>query len=232
MSIFHKRENLGFSLVEITIVIVVIGILVSLSYIGYGSYRKQADMAKARQGIAQLESAIVLGRANNKNKALWEITGNGYNGATGADSSTSQYCYGSIDGGANMTSTEPKNLPKTDNCWVAYYAALDKISAMSGVNLNELKKGDPYGNPYYIGENEAKFHQTEPCVRDVLSMFVPGSSLVYLHAPGPSSKPAPYGWRYSSWGVNPPETVAGVSIVDTYNIQRYLSLAAPNESCL
>jgi hypothetical protein len=49
-----------------------------------------------------------------------------------------------------------------------YYAALDAISAASGSNLNNLKKGDYNGNPYFIDENEEDLIKRpgQPCVDD------------------------------------------------------------------
>ena len=37
-----------------------------------------------------------------------------------------------------------------------YELTLDNITAASGVNLNELKDGDPWGNRYSIDENEGE----------------------------------------------------------------------------
>ena len=37
-----------------------------------------------------------------------------------------------------------------------YESALDKIGAAAGANLDGLKDGDPWGNRYYIDENEGE----------------------------------------------------------------------------
>ena len=39
---------------------------------------------------------------------------------------------------------------------IPYELALDRISTASGANLNGLKQGDPWGNPYAIDENEGE----------------------------------------------------------------------------
>lgn len=225
-------QKKGFTLVEILVVVTIVGILVSLTYMAYGEYKKRAMYASAQNDISQIVAAIKLARTNNKSSPLHVITGKGYPGATGQDAMTSMACYGAGDGGLNAGNVEPKTLPPADNCWVVYKESLDKISTASGVNLDKFKKGDPFGNPYYIGENESKFHMSDPCVRDVISMFVPGSPYVYLHNPGPASKPAPNAWRRAAWGVNPPATVNGVSIVDTYNVQVYIPMAQPPAVCV
>lgn len=42
-----------------------------------------------------------------------------------------------------------------------YELSLDLISAASGANLTSLKSGDPWGNKYFIDENEGE--GSDPC---------------------------------------------------------------------
>ena len=49
-------------------------------------------------------------------------------------------------------------------------AAIDKISVASGVDLSELKRGDPWGSPYYIDENEGEI-ATNLCRQDSLRIL-------------------------------------------------------------
>jgi hypothetical protein len=53
-------------------------------------------------------------------------------------------------------------LSNCTGCGVIPYAtALDRISAAAGANLDGLKDGDPWGNPYRIDENEGE--GASPC---------------------------------------------------------------------
>lgn len=229
---FFQNKKYGFTLVELLIAMVIMAVLVAISLVAYDSYQDRAKYEKAKHEITQLVDAIKVAR-EAKRSNLPGITGNGCPGLVAcSESSATTHCYGSADGGKNTNNTEPKLLPKNGPCWTGYINALDKIAQASGSNLDGLKKGDPYGNPYWIDENESEFHEDYPCVRDVVSMFVPGSAFVYLHNPTPPSDGNPdHGWRPTNWGANPPSTVNGVSIVDTYNVQVYLSLYRPTPEC-
>lgn len=48
------------------------------------------------------------------------------------------------------------NCTRCLNTQASYEAALNKISAASGANLEPLKSGDPWGNRYWIDENEGE----------------------------------------------------------------------------
>lgn len=48
-------------------------------------------------------------------------------------------------------------------------AAIDAISAASGMNLSGLKNGDPWGNHYRIDENELELSATD-CRQDVIDI--------------------------------------------------------------
>ena len=52
---------------------------------------------------------------------------------------------------------------------------LDILSTASGMNLNALKAGDPWGNPYRIDENEG---ENGLCNRDTLTMLDPPSGIM------------------------------------------------------
>lgn len=62
-----------------------------------------------------------------------------------------------------------------------YEAALDAISAASGANLDFLKKGDPWGNPYFIDENEGEGVQSNWCANKDRVMVDPAHDGVAIH---------------------------------------------------
>jgi prepilin-type N-terminal cleavage/methylation domain-containing protein len=235
---FFQNKKSGFTLVELLVVMVIMAILVAISLVAYDSYQDRAKYEKAKHEITQLVDAIKVARTNKGGATLPSITGNGCPGnATCDEVAATIYCYGSADGGKNTNNTEPKLLPKNGPCWTGYIDALDKITQASGSNLDGLKKGDPYGNPYMIEENESEFHEDYPCVRDIVSMFVPGSAFYYQHnPPQPVSVNPNYNWIPPDWMVpngsgNVPTTINGVSIVDTYKLQIYIPMVKAHPSC-
>jgi len=132
----------GFTIVELLIVIVVIAILAAISIAAYTNIQERAKTSRRNSEMAQLLKAITLARTAT-GKTLGEITGN---------FSSVSACTGST----NPDGLEPKNLPKTSNCWTRYYTNIDRISAASGVDLSSFRNGDERGNPYMFDENEGE----------------------------------------------------------------------------
>lgn len=64
----------GFTVVELLIVIVVIGILATLTIIAYSGVQNQARVSKASNDIAELNRVIQTARLKT-NKTLYQITG-------------------------------------------------------------------------------------------------------------------------------------------------------------
>lgn len=114
-----KRQT-GFTIVELLIVIVIIGILAAITVVAYNGIQQRAKNQAASSDLANLAKAIHLARINDS-KVLKDITGNPCTGC-----------------GTQAT----------------YELTLDRIGASSGVNLTNLKAGNPWGNRYSIDENE------------------------------------------------------------------------------
>jgi len=136
----YKR---GFTIVELLIVIVVIAILAAVTIVAYNGVQQRAQAAKRDADMAALYKAIMTARIAT-NKTLMQITGGGW--MVGHCTSSS----------ANPSGIEPRDLPKTHDCWVTYYQVLDSISAASGANLSGLRAGDSRGNPYAMDENQGE----------------------------------------------------------------------------
>lgn len=153
------RRRQGFTIVELLIVIVVIGILAAITVVAYNGVQTRAQEAKRSADAALYHKAIMLARANT-GKLLREITG-------------STWSVGSCVSTSNPDGTEPRLLAKTHTCWTRYYDNLAKIGTAAGMNLDALRAGDAKGNPYGLDENEG-----ETCSTDRMYYFT-GSGVAY-----------------------------------------------------
>lgn len=143
----------GFTIVELLIVIVVIGILAAITIVAYNGIQDRARTTSRDADISQYYKAVIAARTNT-GTALRYITG-------------SAYSMGNCVSVANNPSaTEPKDLAKTHVCWTSYYNNLNTIGTAANMNLDSLKDGDPQGNPYVFDENEG-----ENCSMDQLRVF-------------------------------------------------------------
>ncbi|RYF29122.1 MAG: prepilin-type N-terminal cleavage/methylation domain-containing protein [Chloroflexi bacterium] len=127
----------GFTIVELLIVIVVIGILAAITIVAFNGIQERSRQAKINSDLSLLNRAISAARVN-RSTSLYNIT---LSNATGGG------CWNS------PTGTDLAALNKTSHgCWVTYSATLNAISDASGVDVRGLV--DPWGRPYYIDENE------------------------------------------------------------------------------
>lgn len=144
------RTQRGFTIVELLIVIVIIGILAAISIVAYNTVQEKARTAKIQQDISQLIKAVTIAR-NNTGKTLFSITGS---------YSTYYTCAQKAVG------TDLAALPATDSCWTNYIQTLNRISDASGVDVRGIK--DPWNRPYSIDENEG---ENGNCNRDFVAVF-------------------------------------------------------------
>lgn len=156
----HSTRAKGFTIIELLIAIVVLGILAGLAVTSYGAAQQRAKIAKARSDVNALERTLRSAQAANGIEAIRYISGSAW---------TMQNC---IDGSIL------KNLPQTHDCWVKYHNLLDQIQPLAGVNLDAYRKGDPWGSPYLIDENEMEVEESDPgCYRTDA-----------IHSAGPNGK--------------------------------------------
>lgn len=156
-----KSFKEGFTIVELLIVIVIIAILASISVVAYNGVQSRAANSKRESDLTTYQKAIVLAREST-GKTLIGVTGTPY---------SEGYCNSYFNPG--IVGVEPKDVPKTDMCWVQYYDNLSKIGAAAGMNLDSLRSGDARGNPYMLNENEG---EAGNCAQtDTIRYYVPGS---------------------------------------------------------
>lgn len=152
--IFQKNRQ-GFTIIEVIVVIVIVGILVTLVIVSLRNQQQSAKNARNVADLSILKRAIIIAR-DKENKSLYAING------LPSSQTTLSNCL--------LSGVEPKDRPKTDQCWTVYYASLDKIEAASGVDLETFKRGDKRGNPYTILEMEERISGS-PCPADQLGYF-------------------------------------------------------------
>ena len=145
-------KQTGFTIVELLIVMVIIGILAAITVVAYNGVQDRARTAKMKSDVALLTKAAMAARIAN-GSTLINVTGS---------NATAGSCAG------KPTGTDLAALPTSDSCWTSYASALSKISTLSGINVNNMV--DPWGRPYLIDENEGEGSPTN-CTKDTLAAF-------------------------------------------------------------
>lgn len=145
-----RKTTHGFTIVELLIVIVVIAVLSSIATVAYAGMQDRGRRAKADADIHTIVTAIQAARINTGSNLI-NITGSNY---------TASNCV------AKTAGTDLATLADSDSCIVAYYSALNAISADSGMILGKMR--DPWGRPYKIDENEG---EAGGCTKDAVGMY-------------------------------------------------------------
>lgn len=138
----------GFTIVELLIVIVVIGILAAITVVAYAGISERAQRSKVQSDIAQLVKAVQAARVN---------TGLTLQGVTQSGNSQAQ-CAG-LPAGTNLAT-----LASSHTCWTRYRLDLQRISTVSGIDVNSIV--DPWGRPYHIEQDEEEW-----CTNDTIALW-------------------------------------------------------------
>lgn len=152
-----KQQTLlraGFTIVELLIVIVIIGILAAITIVAYNGVQSKAQKAKMTSDISQISRAITIARESTQKSTL-QITGNRIHGSGGVAAACN----------SNPSGTDLATLPKSSSCWTAYTKFLDTISTASGLMIRDIV--DPWGRPYAISERE----ENGGCTQDAIWAF-------------------------------------------------------------
>jgi prepilin-type N-terminal cleavage/methylation domain-containing protein len=132
----------GFTITELLIVLVVIGILASLVVVSFTGITDNSRKAKSQYDLKAFGNAAQVARVYS-DKTMRQITGSDCTG-----------CSCTFDSGGASRSVALYTLPDTDPCWVDYRAAITALGTAAKVNFEKLLDGDAWGSPYVIDENE------------------------------------------------------------------------------
>lgn len=109
MSNAWARKQKGFTIVELLIVVVVIGILAALTLVAYSNIQKNARDADRKQDIASIKKMLLLYQVDNGGMQSTSTYGGA--GPGGWDSSDRAAWLGFLGTKYGKVPTDPKNIP-------------------------------------------------------------------------------------------------------------------------
>ena len=134
-----NKSRSGFTLVELFIVIVIIGVLSAVTTVAYSGLMTRAQNTKIKADISLLKKVAMSAREANSKPLGGFLSGCGGGGESAC-------CLGS----GNIDLTSESTAPQ---CWQAWKQNLSALSAGTGASLSNMV--DPWGQPYIIETQEA-----------------------------------------------------------------------------
>ena len=144
----------GFTIVELLIVIVVIGILAAITIVAFNGVQDRARTNKINSDLTMLSKAIQIARINIGEQATRYVTGS---------TATASACVNTAD------AIDLADKTAAAGCWAAYNNMLNAVSTASNMHVRDL--ADPWGRPYYLDENEKEGATTCGIGKDTLAAF-------------------------------------------------------------
>ena len=175
LSFIRKRRRHGFTIVELLVVIVVIGILAALVTSSISSAQDRAKFASSRNDLRLISQAIKVARENTGNP-LRQVTGRDCTDCSCRDVPS----YGTV--------TDANKQSPTSACWTDYKTSITSIAQAANIKLDDVLDGTPWGAPYLIDENEGE--SPSPCAMDRIGS--PGKDSDYDTSTFPFAKTDPY----------------------------------------
>ncbi|NTW61820.1 type II secretion system protein [Candidatus Saccharibacteria bacterium] len=150
------KTDRGFTIVELLIVIVVIGILAGFSFVGLSAATEKAKSTRTTTDLKNITKVINIAKQTT-GKTLWQITKE-YVDGTGNPVYIAEYqpvwnnhnCSPSVRGAGFKIN----NLPNTDLCIIDMKLTWDVIYKAAGVGIANSPPKDNWGSPYLLDANE------------------------------------------------------------------------------
>ncbi|HLP44223.1 MAG TPA: type II secretion system protein [Candidatus Nanoarchaeia archaeon] len=157
------KKTLGFTLIEILVVVSIIGLIASIALASLGQTREKAKIARARAEMRQIAEAIIHAQGES-GKNLDQIIDPNNTNLT--DYCTDCPCRTNYGGPSDIRGN-------VGVCYTQWLEALTRLEAAGNGTFGLVNfKRDPWGSPYLIDQNEDEPNPfqpgVDPCRHDTL----------------------------------------------------------------
>lgn len=128
----------GFTIIELLVVIVTLGILAGITAVSYRGIRERGDEARRKEDFAKIIDAVKGTRAK---------TGTTLAGSMNELSVGLNNCSADID-------FRKERVRQTNDCFRHYHNFFNELERVSGVDLSRVRDGDGKNRPYIIEMRE------------------------------------------------------------------------------
>lgn len=153
INLYHKkRNNQGFTLVELLIVVVVIAILAAITIVAYNNVSANAHVASLKADLSQAATALANYRTDNStwpgSATIGELKasqGNNFTYLPVADT----YCLSNTDGIRYYYITNDNNVPQSGVCPATNGIAIQNVTTMNCPTTAPVRAVDSRDNHTY-----------------------------------------------------------------------------------